>query len=102
MSEMAWRCETCGGECAEEARPYMDRCSGDGPHSWKRIVRGHCAECRAVIYVGESYHSIQERRPVRGRIGYPSGEITGFITDPKIFTCGGCLALRNADVSKSP
>lgn len=61
-----------------------------------REVRGTCEECRATIYVGEGYEMVRESHPVRGRIGAPSDEITGIVQGPKIYTCGGCVALRDA------
>lgn len=60
----------------------------------KREVQGYCADCRAVIFVGEEYASISEGRPVYGRIGAPSNQITGVVKLPTIYRCGGCLRIE--------
>lgn len=91
MTVMYWTCRNCNGECAEDARPYMDRCHDDAPHEWRRIVLGRCSDCDAKIHVGEGHSRLSKGSVVRGRIGEPSDMITGIARGPTTYRCESCL-----------
>ncbi len=60
-------------------------------------VLGTCAACGGVIREGEPYSFLRPSSPVRGRIGAPSGEITGVAVGPAVWTCGKCIEARGEE-----
>lgn len=49
-----------------------------------------CAECGQPILEDQGYTMTQKRSPLRGRIGEPSDEITGFQVSPPIYEHNAC------------
>ena len=53
---------------------------------------GRCFDCGRSIAVEDIYsRRVGGRRPVYGRIGEPSSEITGFARGIEIYRCESCL-----------